>query len=114
MPNHLEPKNYQDLFRIPEFQECREIFFWVGWNPFLHFLQGYDEEISLAIATGFDGKMARVSHLLFLVTKETIVVVTKLPREGTCWHKHLFLPWPTYDFSLKLGYQHVAGAKGFH
>ena len=58
--------------------------------------------------------MARVSHLLFPVTKETIAVATKLPREGARWHKHLFIPWSTYDFDLKPSYQHVAGAKGFH
>ena len=58
--------------------------------------------------------MARVSHLLFPVTEETIAVATKLPEEGVRWHKHLFLPRSTYNFSLKLGYQHVVGAKGIH
>ena len=58
--------------------------------------------------------MARVGHLLFPVIEETIAVTRKLPREGVRWHKHLFLPWSTYDFALKSGYQHVAGAKGFH
>ena len=58
--------------------------------------------------------MARVGHLLFPVTKETIAVAMKLPIEGIRWHKHLFLPWSTYDFALNPGYQHIAGAKGFH
>ena len=97
-----------------EFRECREVFFHVGWNPFLHLLQGYEEEISLIFTKGFDGKMARVGHLIFRVTEGTIAVVTKLQREGVRWHKHFFLPRLTYEFALKSGYQHVAGDKGFH
>ena len=93
MPNRLKPERYQDLFRTPEFQESWEILFRAGWNPFLHLLQGYDKEILLLFARGFDGKMERDGYLTFLVTEETIVVANKIPREGTCWHKHLFLPW---------------------
>ena len=89
---------------MPEFQECRQVFFCTGWNPFLDLLQGYDEEILLIFVKGFDGKMARVGHLLFLVTEGTIAVTTKLPTEGIHWHKHLFLPRSTYDFALKSGY----------
>ena len=92
MPNLLELESYQDLFWILKFQEWREILFRVGWNPFLHLLQGYDEEISLLFAKGFNGKMAKVGYLTFLVTEESIAVATKLQREGSRWHKHLFLP----------------------
>ena len=99
---------------MPKCQECRDIFFREGWNPFLHLLQGFDKEISLIFVKGFDGKMARVGHLLFPVTEETILVITKLLREGTHWNKHFFLPWLTYDFALKTSYQHVEGAKRFH
>ena len=58
--------------------------------------------------------MARVGHLLFPVTEETIAIAMKLPRKGVRWHKHLFLPRSSYNFALKPGYQHVAGVKGFH
>ena len=58
--------------------------------------------------------MPRVGHILRPLTKETIAITTNIPREGVRWHKHLFLPWSTYIFALKPGYQHVAGAKGFH
>ena len=65
MPNRLNPENYQDLFQMPNFRECREIFFQAVWNPFLHLLQGYDEEILLLSVMGFDGKLAMVGHLIF-------------------------------------------------
>ena len=55
-----------------------------------------------------------VGYLTFPITKESILVATKLPREGSCWYKHLFLPWSFHDFSLKPYYQHVMGTKGFH
>ena len=64
---------------MTEFRECREVFFHAGWNPFLHSLQGYDEDISLLFTMGFDGRMARVGHLYFQVTEESIAHATKLP-----------------------------------
>ena len=114
MLNRLERESYQDLFQILEFQECREILFQDGWNPFLHLLQGYDAKILLLFTMGFDGRMARVGHLTFLVTEDSITLVTKLPREGTQWPKHWFLPWASHNFALKPKYQHVAGIKRFH
>ena len=65
MSNYLELDNYQDLFQLLEFQECREIFFWDGWNPFLHSLKGCDKEILMLFTMGFDGKLVRVGHLIF-------------------------------------------------
>ena len=114
MPNFLEPESYQDLFQIPKFWEFQEIFFRDGWNPFLHLLQGYDEDISLIFTMGFDAKKDMVGHLIFLVTEEYISLLTKLQREGTHWHKHWFLPRASHKFTLKPKYQHVAGIKGFH
>ena len=72
--------------------ECREVFFRAGWKPFLHSLQGYDEESSLLFTMGFDGRTNRVGHLYFQVTEESISRATKLPREGERWHKHWFIP----------------------
>ena len=59
-------------------------------------------------------KQLKAPKSQLLVTEEIIAVATKLPREGTHWHKPLFLPWLSRDFALKLNYQHVAGTKGFH
>ena len=87
MPNRFEPEIYQDLFQMTEFKECWELFFHADWNPFLHLLQGYDEEISLLFAMGFDGRMAWVIHISFEVTEESITHATKLPREGEQWNK---------------------------
>ena len=58
--------------------------------------------------------MARVGYLFFLVIEETIAIATKIPREGTRWHKHLFIPQSSYIFARKPYFQHVAGSKGFH
>ena len=58
--------------------------------------------------------MDRVGYLTFPVTEETIAVVTKLLREGTRWHKHMFLLLSSHDFALKMDYHHIAGMKGFH
>ena len=79
MSNRFELESYQDLFQMTEFRECMEVFFQAGWNPFLHSLQGYNEEISLLFAMGFDGRMARVGHLSFQVIEESISRATKLP-----------------------------------
>ena len=52
----------------------------------------------------FDGKKARVGHFIFPVTEESIVLATKIPREGTRWHKHWFLLWASHNFALKPEY----------
>jgi hypothetical protein len=35
MPKHYEPSSYADLFTIPEFSQCREVFLRTGWGSFL-------------------------------------------------------------------------------
>ena len=114
MPNRLDPESYQDFFQILEFQECREIFFRAGWNPFLHRLQGYDEETLLLFVKGLNGNIDRFGYLTFLVAKESIASATKLPKKGAHWYKHLFLLRTTHKFALRVEYQHIAGKKGFH
>ena len=79
MPNRFELESYQDLFQIPKFRDCHEIFFCTWRNPFLLQLQGFEKEISLLFAMGFDGREARVYHLVFLIIEESISCATKLP-----------------------------------
>ena len=90
------------------------MFLQTGWGSFLRLLEGHNDEISLLFAKGFDGKMAKVGHLTFSMTEESIALATKFPREGARWHKHLFLPWTTHEFALRVEYQNVANTKGYH
>jgi hypothetical protein len=68
MPKRYEPSSYVDLFSIPEFAQCREVFLRVGWGPFLSSLQGHDDGLSMQFVVGFDGKIAHVGSLNFAVT----------------------------------------------
>jgi hypothetical protein len=113
MPNHYEPSSYTELLAIPEFTECREIFLRAGWGPFLASLQGHDDGISLQFSLGFDGRLARIGSLVFLVSEESIASATKLPRVGDRWFKHHQLPHPSYNRVFKPEFQNVSGAKGY-
>ena len=63
---------------------------------------------------GFDGREARVDHLVFLIIEESISCATKLPWEGECWHKHWFILRASHNFTLKTECHHVSGSKGYH
>jgi hypothetical protein len=82
MPRRYEPSSYADLFAIPEFAQCREVFFCVGWGPFLSSLQGHDDVLSMQFSLGFNGKTTHVGSLTFEVIEESIYATTKLPRMG--------------------------------
>ena len=69
MPRRYETSSYANLFSIPEFAQCREVFLHVGWGPFLSSLQGHDDGISMQFAVGFDGRIAHVGSLNFAVTE---------------------------------------------
>jgi hypothetical protein len=113
MPKRYEPSSYADLFSIPEFTQCREVFLRAGWGPFLACLQGHDDGFSLQFTLRFDGRMARVGSLAFLVSEESISSATKLPRVGDRWFKHHQLPRPSYNRVFKPEFQNVSGAKGY-
>ncbi len=114
MPIHSELASYDELYHLLEFHQSKELFYRAGCQPFFQMLQGYDEEITLIFARGFDGWMARVWPLTFDVMEELVAWATKLPRNGTRWHKHLFPPCSELAFALKEDYHHVRGMKGFH
>jgi hypothetical protein len=82
MPRRYKPSSYADLFAIPKFSQCREVFLHAGWGPFLSNLQGHDDSLSMQFALGFNGKTTHVGSLDFEVSKESIDAATKLPRMG--------------------------------
>jgi hypothetical protein len=67
MPRRYEPSSYADLFAIPEFSQCREVFMCAGWGAFLSNLQGHDDGLSVQFSLGFNEKTARVGSLSFEV-----------------------------------------------
>jgi hypothetical protein len=87
MPKRYESSSYADLFTIPEFSQCREVFLHASWGSFLSHLQGHDDDILMQLSLGFDGEMAHVGSLTFVVTEESIFATTKLPRIGDRWFK---------------------------
>jgi hypothetical protein len=68
-----------NLFSIPEFAQCEEVFLRTGWGPFLSNLQGHDDDLSMQFSLGFDGNTTRVGSLSFEVSEESVVAATKLP-----------------------------------
>jgi hypothetical protein len=68
MPKRYEPSSYADLFSIPEFSQCKELFLRTGWGAFLSSLQGHNDDLSMKFVVGFDGKKSHVGSLTFEVT----------------------------------------------
>jgi len=68
IPRRYEPSSYPDLFSIPEFAQCREVFLHAVWGPFLSILQGHDDGLSMKFVVGFDGNTTHVGSLTFEVT----------------------------------------------
>jgi hypothetical protein len=113
MPRRYEPSSYADLFSIPEFAQCREVFLHAGWGPFLSSLQGHDDGLSMQFAVGFDGKTTHVGSLTFEVTEESIVAATKLPRMGDRWFKNHQLSRSSYNRVFKPEFESISGEKGY-
>ena len=101
MPKRYEPSSYVDLFTIPEFAQCREVFLHTGWGSFLSHLQGHDDGISMKFSLSFVGKIVRVGSLTFGVSKESIAATTKLPRVGDTWFKNHQLLQSSYNKVFK-------------
>jgi hypothetical protein len=113
MPKRYEPSSYADLFAIPEFAQCREVFLHVGWGPFLSSFQGHDDCLSMQFAVGFDGRIAHVGSLNFAVTEESIVAATKIPRMGDRWFKNHQLSCSSYKRLFKLEFESISEAKWY-
>jgi hypothetical protein len=106
MPKFYEPSSYAELLGIPEFTECREIFLRAWWGPFLAYLQGHDDGVSVQFTLRFDGRMARVGSLAFLFSKESIASTMKFPWVGDHWFKHHQFLRPSYNRVLRTKYQY--------
>jgi hypothetical protein len=113
MLKRYESSSYADLFVILEFTQCREVFLRAGWGLFLAHLQGHDDSISMQFTLGFDGRMAHVGSLIFVVSEESISSITKLPRVGDRWFKHHQLQRASYNRVFKPKFQNIFGAKGY-
>jgi len=70
MPKWYELSSYADLFTIPKFAQCREVFLRTGWGAFLAHLQGHDDDISMKFTLGFDGNMVHMGSLTFVFSEE--------------------------------------------
>jgi hypothetical protein len=101
MPKRYEPSSYVDLFTIPEFAQCREVFLRAGWGSFLSHLQGQDDGISMQFSLGFDGKTMHMGNLTFGVSEESIATTMKLPRVGDRWFKNHQLLRSSYNRIVK-------------
>jgi hypothetical protein len=108
MPRRYEPSSYADLFSIPEFAQCREVFLRVGWRPFLSNLQGHDDDLSMKFALGFDGKTTDVGYLTFEVSEESIATATKLPRMGDRWFKNHQFSHSSYNRVFKPEFESIS------
>jgi hypothetical protein len=113
MPKRYKPSSYADLFSIPEFTQCREVFLRVGWGPFLSILQGHDDDLSMKFVVGFDGEISHLGSLNFAVIEESIVVATKLPRMGERWFKNHQLSRSSYNRVFKPKFESISGEKGY-
>jgi hypothetical protein len=113
MPKRYEPSSYADLFSIPKFAQCKEVFLRTGWGPFLSNLQGHGDGISMQFALNFDGKTTRMGSLSLGVSKESIAATTKLPRMGDRWFKNHQLSCSSYNRVFKPEFQNISGAKGY-
>jgi hypothetical protein len=112
MTRRYEPSSYADLFVIPKFAQCREVFLRAGWGPFLSSLQGHDDGLSMQFSVGFNGKTTHLWSLTFEVTEESIASTTKLPRMGDRGFKNHQFPLSSYNRVFKPELN-ISGEKGY-
>jgi hypothetical protein len=80
--------------------------------PFLCKFWGYNDEVTLQFARGFDGKVARVGNIVMEVSEETLSYATGLPRIGERWFKKLHMDVATCNKFLKPEFHNANWAKG--
>jgi hypothetical protein len=112
MPRRYEPSSSSDLFSIPKFAQCIEVFLCAGWGPFLSNLQGHDGVLFMQFSLGLEGKKTHVGSLTFEVLEESIFVATKLPRMGDRWFKNHQFSRSIYNRVFKPEFEIILGEKG--
>jgi len=67
----------------------------------------------MKFSLGFDKKTTHVGSLSFEVSKESIVVATKLPGMGDRWFKNHQFPRSSYNKAFKPKFERISGEKGY-
>ena len=82
-----EPSFVSLLEGFPKFNACKKRFEGI-WYQFFQKFQGYDDEITLKFAQGFDGKIVHIGDFIMAILEKTFAHATGLPRQGEHWFKN--------------------------
>ena len=77
-----------DLEKIPEYNAYKCMIEEVGLKGFFEKFQGFDNEVTLQFAKGFDGKITQIGNFVMAVNEKTIARATGFPLEGEKWFKN--------------------------
>ena len=75
---HHEPISISVLENFLEFNACKEKFEGT-WYQFFQKFKGYEDEITLYFAQGFDGKVVHIGNFIMTVSEKTISCASGLP-----------------------------------
>lgn len=82
-----------------------------GWHKFFAKFQGFDDQVTLQFAKGFDGRVARIGGLVMEVSEKTVAHATSLSRKGDKWFKNKLVERDTNNRTLKLTFQNTNWGK---
>lgn len=86
--DHHEPTSLEELEKTLKYNACKHILVKEGWHEFMAKFHGFEDEVTLRFAQGFDGKVTRIGDLTMKVNEKTIAQATGLPSEGIKWFKN--------------------------
>jgi hypothetical protein len=96
-PQSLELVNFDTAFRVSFEQH--------GFMRFGENIQGYNAQVTKDGTLNFNGVQTRIVDFTFQVSKETMVVATKIPVQGKKWLKGMPLDPVFYTDLLKPKYK---------